>query len=382
VTRHQPPVQAPQSDPAQASARGRGSGSPASRSPGERRLGRLLTAIVVLLAAAFATGGAGPASAHSPDPVFSGSIWTKGSTLGFDWKAGQVPPSQLQTAILAAAADSNRSNGSRAARFSRVAGSTNPVAYGVSVTCGVNGIACFTRNPPTGFTVSFREQGHRFDWGSLAWCQMYATPPSGCFDVENIALDELGHVEILNHHANFADGSDYTDAVVQTVSHAKPATGWNAHQYGRCDVAALQLMYDVPAWSAPYSTCLDLATTLTLGASSTTIAAGTSLTFTAVLKVADDTSYRELRINPLSARTVTLQRRSPGTTAWTTQGTMTGTSTAGTYSMVASPTATYEWRAVFAKPAGEGLRAAVSATTTVHVRSCSTSPCPLSGASR
>ncbi len=347
---------------------------------GDRAARALVRAAALVVVLATAAGVAWPALAHSPDPVFSGSTWPKNGSLTFDWKAGQVPPSQVQSAILAAAGDSNRSNGSRAALFSRATGSANPVAYGVSVTCGINGIACFTRNPPTGFTMSFREQGHRFDWGSLAWCQMYTTPPNGCFDVENIALDELGHVEILNHHANYADGSDYTDAVVQTVSHAKPATGWNARQYGRCDVAALQLLYDVPSWTAPYSTCLDLATTLTLGASATTITTGTSVSLTAVLKVADSTAYRELRINPLSGRTVTLQRRRPGATSWTTQATMAAASTAGTYTLIVSPTATYEWRAVFGKPPGEGLRGTSSTTTTIQVRSCSTSPCPLSGA--
>lgn len=338
-----------------------------------------VAAAMALTIAALAAVTGAPTRAHSPDPVFSGSTWEKGRALTFDWKAGQVPPSQLQAAILAAAADSNRSNGSRAATFGRLVGSSNPVAYGVSVTCGVNGIACFTRNAPTGFTVSFREQGHRFDWGSLAWCQMSTTPPNGCFDAENIALDELGHVEILNHHLNYSDGSDYTDAVVQTVSRAKPSAGYNAHQYGRCDVAALQLMYDVPSWSAPYSTCLDLVTTLTLSSSASSITAGTSVSFTAVLKVADNSAYRELRINPLSSRSVVLQRRTPGSTSWTSVGTMPASSAAGTYVLVTSPTATYEWRAVFSKPASEGLRASSSPTITVRVGGCTTSPCPLSG---
>ena len=81
----------------------------------------------------------------------------------------------------------------------------------------------------------FREQGHVFDWGSLKWCQSYASPPNGCFDVETIALDEFGHVESLDHHVNYADERDYDDAVVQTVSRAKPQAGWNTHGFGTCD---------------------------------------------------------------------------------------------------------------------------------------------------
>ena len=90
-----------------------------------------------------------------------------------------------------------------------------------------------------------REQGHVFDWGTLKWCQAYASPPNGCYDAETIALDEFGHVEGLDHHVNYADDSDYVDAVVQTYSRTKPSTGWNMHAFGRCDVATLQLQYDM-----------------------------------------------------------------------------------------------------------------------------------------
>ena len=53
--------------------------------------------------------------------------------------------------------------------------------------------------------------------------------PNGCYDAETVALDEFGHVEILDHHVNQDDQSDYTDAVVQTFSRTKPGVGWNMH---------------------------------------------------------------------------------------------------------------------------------------------------------
>ncbi len=108
-----------------------------------------------------------------------------------------------------------------------------------------------------------REQGHVFDWGTLKWCQSYTTAPNGCYDAETIALDEFGHVEGLDHHANYADDRDYEDAVVQTYSRTKPTAGWNAHAFGPCDQATLQRRYDVPSWTAKYSTCANLTTTLT-----------------------------------------------------------------------------------------------------------------------
>ena len=64
-----------------------------------------------------------------------------------------------------------------------------------------------------------------------------SSAPNGCYDAETIALDEFGHVEGLNHHGNYANDSDYLDAVVQTYSRTKPSSGWNMHVFGRCDVA-------------------------------------------------------------------------------------------------------------------------------------------------
>ena len=69
--------------------------------------------------------------------------------------------------------------------------------------------------------------------------------PTAATTRENIALDEFGHVLVLDHHANYADDSDYRDAVVQTYSRTKPKAGYNAHAFGRCDVAALQQAYDL-----------------------------------------------------------------------------------------------------------------------------------------
>jgi hypothetical protein len=305
-------------------------------------------------------------AAHSPDPVFSGGRYNQNQNLPFSWRSGAVPASIYQTAIRAAAADASNTRGSQAATFSYVAGASNLIGYGVGATCGPKGIACFSRTPPTSFTMWMREQGHVFDWGSLRWCQAYTTWPNGCFDVENIMLDEFGHVEILDHHNNYSGDSDYTDAVVQEASRTKPNAGWNAHAFGRCDVASLQMQYDMQGWGAKYSTCLDLATTLTIGAVPGVVGYGGTTTLTATLKVADNSAYVRLALNPVALRTVTLQRRPPGG-SWTTVGTMSPGSTSGTYTRSVQLVAHTEFRAVFAKPSDEGLRAATSGTVTVIV---------------
>ena len=166
----------------------------------------------------------------------------------------------------------------------------------------MNGIGCFTRTAPTGFTMWLREHGRVFDWGTLRWCQMQLT--NGCYDAETIALDEFGHVEILGHHVNYSDDRDYTDAVVQTVSRSRPRTGYNMHTYGICDTATLQIRYDVTTLSSLYSRCLDIVTVLTLAFSDTSIPYGGLVNVTSLLRAASDTDYGRLSANPIGARTV------------------------------------------------------------------------------
>jgi len=334
-------------------------------------------AAAALLAALLFGALPGAAIAHDPDPVLSTSFFGQDQALLFDWRSGSEPPASLKTAVKAAAADATASRGSRAASLAFDSAGKNPIGYGAGNTCGPNGIACFTRNAPTGFTMWFREQGHVFDWGSLRWCQTYTDPPNGCFDVETIALDEFGHVEGLDHHVNYGDDHDYLDAVVQTVSRAKPATGWNTHRFGRCDVARLQLEYDVVNTTSAYSTCLDLTTVLTISAAPTSIAYGASTTVTATLKVASTASYHRLRSNAVSNRTVSLQRRPAGTSTWTTVGAMTA-GTSGTYRLTVRLQSSTEFRAIFKTTSDEGLNGDTSPTVSVAVGPCTVGPCPLS----
>ena len=85
-----------------------------------------------------------------------------------------MPPAPIRVAVNAAAADVEATRESRAALFAYDAAGTNPIGYGTG-TCGVNGLACFTRDAPDGFTMWFREHGRVFDWGTLKWCQMYTS---------------------------------------------------------------------------------------------------------------------------------------------------------------------------------------------------------------
>jgi hypothetical protein len=319
------------------------------------------------------TLSAGGAAAHGPDPKLSGGAFGQDQVLRFRWRSGSAPTAAIKAAITSAAAAANASRGSRAATFTYDWAGPNPIGYGAGATCGVNGLACFTRTAPTSFTLWLREQGHVYDWGTLKWCQAYSSAPNGCYDAETITLDELGHVEGLDHHVNYSTDSDYEDAVVQTFSRTKPSTGWNRHSFGRCDVATLQEMYDLTSSTAKYSTCLSLATDLSLSASPGGILVGGTTTLTATLKIVDADSYGKLGANLASGRAVTLQKRAAGATAWTTVGSIPFGPATGTYVLAQKLTATTEFRAVFATPASEGLVGDTSPTVSVFVTTCAAS---------
>lgn len=339
-----------------------------TRAPSRPRLA------IVTLIASLAFGGTGSVGAHGPDPTLSGGLFGQNQALGFRWRSGSAPPGAVRNAVLAAAADSNASRASKAATFAYAASGSNLIGYGTG-TCGVNGLGCFTRTAPTGFTMWLREHGRTFDWGTLRWCQMQAQPTNGCYDAETIALDEFGHVEGLDHHVNLADESDYTDAVVQTFSRTRPKTGWNMHTYGICDTATLQITYDLPTLSSLYSRCLDVVTNVNLGVSDASVAYSASVDISAVLKVVTDADYGRLSANPIGGRTVRLQRRAIGSSTWTNLVTLNHTSPTGTYGATLRLYATADYRTSFATPANEGLRGDTSSAVRITVSPCA-SNCP------
>jgi hypothetical protein len=337
----------------------------------ERMVRVLATGLVALVLLGASVGAV---AAHAPDPALGGEHWAQDQEVTYRWRSGQVPPEWLQRAIHAAADDSNATRASRAAIFSYDADARSLISYGEPTNCGVRGIACFSRaNAPVSFAMWFRRHGHVFDWGTLRWCQAQSEPSNGCFDAENVALDEFGHVQILGHHDNLGDESDYLDAVVQTISRTRPEEGWDAHAYGRCDVATLQREYGI-TWSTRVSTCLPVSTDTTLGVDDASVAYRAQVAFTAQLKVETASAYERLSGSPLSRRRVLLQRRYPGGTSWTTLAEMAAGS-AGTYTATMSPSATAEWRAWFASGSDDGARSSGSSVITVRVAAC-TGVCP------
>lgn len=329
---------------------------------------RATLALAVIVAGTLA-GASNPAAAHNPDPLLGSTAWGQDQVVPYTWTSGQVPPSWLATAIDLGAADSNASRGSRAAIFTRAASAPSRIAYGGSVPCSSYGIACMNRTgvPDRFAGMWFRPHGAVLDWGTLRWCQAQSTPLNGCYDARRVALDEFGHIQILGHHENYADERDYLDAIVQFAGRSRPREGWNYHAYGRCDIARLQLEYERQTAASPVSTCLSLATSLTIGTTSAYVSPGGSTRITGAFEVAVSTAAKRLSGDPLSRRTIQLQRREMGGTTWTTVGTLSATTGDGNYVLTIWPPSSGDYRLLYDAPTTEGLRDSTSSVLSITV---------------
>lgn len=319
---------------------------------------RGLLALVLAAVAIVVTPGV--VAAESPTPAMSGGVWSQDQLITYRWASGEVPEPWLQPLVHAAAADVNASRASRAATFGYSQSGTATVAYNTGPLCGAGALACMRRSPPV---IQIRKQGQKVDWGFIRWCHTYANWPTGCFDAELSVAHEFGHIEILGHSST----ATYPDTIMPAVQAANPQPGWSQHVLGRCDVARLQMTYDMQTWSAPYSTCLDLATMSTLSPSATSVRAGSTVTFTATVRTSNTTAYGKLADNPLHARTAVLQRAAIGGTSWIDVTTMTPAAAAGVYTRAVTINASYQWRISF-RPSGEGVRASTSAAVVVRLQ--------------
>ena len=199
-------------------------------------------AVAVLLGSSL---GAGAATAHGPDPALSGGGFSQNQVLRYRWRSGSEPAAVIKTAIKAAAGDANDSRASKAATFTYDAGGASPIGYGAGRPAASTASRASRATSRTTSRCGSGSRAMSSTGGRCAGARRTTRPPNGCYEAENIALDEFGHVEGLGHHDNYDSDSDYADAVVQTYSRTKPQEGWNKHVFGRCDVARLQIIYDL-----------------------------------------------------------------------------------------------------------------------------------------
>lgn len=314
----------------------------------------------LIFGSALAVLAAQPAFAALPTPA-SGSVWDPNQRVEYRWKEGSEPPAWAKAAMSSAAADSTSSRKSKAAIFSYDSGGASWLGYTDDIPTSW-AIGYTVRATPSSFTLRLRPHGTALDWGTLRWCQFYdGDAPNNCYDLEMVTLHEFGHAQTLDH-VDEADVDTYTDSVMHAVGlRNKPKIGWNQHGFGRCDVARLQIRYEPLTNSTPISTCLSLPTDLSLTPASSTVGWGVAVTLTAKLKIGVDAIYPSLAAEPLSARSVLLQRRAVGGSSWTTIGDMSSVmDDTGRYVKTVTLTSTYDWRAVFNGPSDEGLDGSTS----------------------
>jgi hypothetical protein len=306
----------------------------------------------------------GVASATPPTPS-SGAIWGHG-VVEYRWMSGNEPPGWIRGAINAAAQNAHESSQADSPDFRFDSGGSGWIGYTGDIPSSY-AVGYAIRNPPDSFGIRLRPHGYQLDWGTLRWCQFYDSPPNGCYDAEMITLHEFGHVLTLGH----IDEDTVTDWL-DTVMHASPKTkakaGWNAHAYGRCDVARLQLRYEAASPSERISTCLELGTDLSISASpGTTVAYGASVTLSATLRIENTTKADNLAGEGLSGRSVWLQRRAIGGSTWVDVGQMSGQPEAGRYGRSVNVTAPFDYRVRFTATSNEGLGDATSNTLRISV---------------
>ncbi len=330
----------------------------------ERRPGSRLPSVLAEPDAS--TGSLAVVSAR-PVPEEPAPRWSRDADLTYRWHATETPPSWMRATLNAGAQDVDQSNRSRTPTFRYDAAAPDAIRYTTSMPSScITSIACASYVVGDSWTVRFRPHGSDLRWGVLRWCQ--ADDRDGCFDVERVMIHELGHIIGIDHPETAGFSLRPFDTVMHQLAPSRPKAGSLLHAFGPCDVATLQERYDVPAPGTPISDCNDVATTLGLVASSTSVPRGTRVTLVAELRIPDRDAYGRLGGNALAGRTVQLWRRPMGAsgTAWTVYTMRTGDSP-GTYLLSLQPSISYEFQAVFAAPGSEGLRDSTSPVATIRV---------------
>jgi hypothetical protein len=308
----------------------------------------------------------GPAVAARPVPAFAAGGWPRETILRYSWQPGAVPPAWAQGAIEAAANDASDTSGARSPDFLYQGSADDSIRYTPLFPdfCRF-GIACATRDMPDFWASWIRPHGTDFSWGTLRWCQR--DDVSGCFDLRRAMIHELGHILGLNHPSSAGFELEPQETVMHAISPARPRPGSSRHAFGRCDVATLQELYDVPANDAPISTCNDVATTLRLGSSATAVNWEEPVRLRAVLRVADRATFGQLAGNVLNDRAVKMRYRRAGSSAAWTVLWMQPQPSGGVYQLTIAPTFDLEFQASYPVTRSEGLRYSESDLMTVRI---------------
>jgi hypothetical protein len=284
---------------------------------------RLLAIVAGLLVLAVAPV---QAVAHNPDPIFGGGLYAQNKVLQYRWTASGTPPLDMKLAIHAARDDSNDSRRSKAPSFDYDTGAGNVIYYGVDVPCGTNGLACFRRDTPDWFGDVVPAERLPVRVGHPPVVRAAPAPRDGCYDAENIALDELGPCPRPRppRELRRRQRLPRTRSSRPTRARSRGPATTRTPTAGATVAAAPAGAMTSRATRRRYSTCLEVPTEATLGVGDASVPSGSMVTFTATLTSAGE---GRLSNNPMNGRTVVLQRRT--SSGWSDLSTMSGTSTNG-----------------------------------------------------
>lgn len=218
------------------------------------------------------------------------------------------------------------------------------------------------------------------------WVQTTGTCSNTCFDLRRVALHEIEHVTLaVSGH----DSQGETNTIMASTTPSSPTTGWATHHIQKCDAAAAQILYDVANTAGVYADCFDhiaghgvngLISSASASAPIASACYGTALSITGRLEIQANANYGHLGGNPLSSRTVFIDRKLRAASTWTVDDASAAASNSAGNNWSRSFTQTgssgsitYDYRAHYKGEAGvDPVYSSVVSLTWRY-------PCPLSG---
>ncbi len=297
---------------------------------------------------------------------------TPNTTETYSWStsSGSVPPSWMTTPFKTTA-DTYwlASKNDAGPRWAYSATATSNIVRYVTRANTLSTVEC-PLNVTWDACAAYDSSGHFWfiefakDQVNSPWCQDPGIGfTTGCYDVIRASVHELGHQAGLargsDGNAHSGEGEDWT--VVQ-AGHAPryPNYGWGTISPRPCDSFELQRRYDVSSSAGLYASCVDhlgstvvsggrLKTVLTQGAPSATIVcAGQVTTISGTGKLIGSTVLDKLSGNPLTSRSLSVQRQPSSGGTWTQVYTTTVTSSAAWSKVVGAPNGTWNFKVVYA----------------------------------
>ena len=198
---------------------------------------------VVALLLAVGALSPGPAAAADYDPALLGWAWPAGTTG--TWRFGSFPTTSWMRTAVTNAVNTISHSPYRNPDFEYTTGSSANVTVeyvnssATPCTTGVyNWKGCARTTATSPFATWWVWLASNSCWTNGSGGRTCGSD-AGALDVETVTLNEMGHVNILGHHANPA----YSDAVVQAAPVSYPNANWQMRTLRWADTGRLNLLY-------------------------------------------------------------------------------------------------------------------------------------------